>query len=120
MSLPSARSGIGHNLCFVGFCCFGFHGCEVSIVSKFYSDNKQQKFQDHKNGRQGIAACRASWAILDLYHIYLIFLMENKTVGRDIDTKKYSHCQLLKRILLVIMLGTDLHGNFFLLPQLIV
>lgn len=46
--------------------------------------------------------------------------MENKTVGSDIDTKKYSHCQLLKRILLVIMLGTDLRGNFFLLSQLIV
>ena len=102
------------------FLLFWLSWCEVSIVSKFYSGDKQPKFQDHKNGRQGIAACRASWAILDLYHIYLTFLMENKTVGRDIDTKKYLHCQLLKKILLVIMLGTDLHGNCFLLPQLIV
>ena len=30
------------------FCCFGFHGCEVSIVSKFYSGDKGKNPQNFK------------------------------------------------------------------------
>ena len=59
--------------------------------------------------------------------IALILLMEqflqsllyiaNKrlSIGKDIDTKKYYHWQLPKKLLIVIMLGTDLNGFFVFL-----
>ena len=61
--------------------------CQFQVL--FWRQRKEpSEIQNHKNGGQGMAACRPSWATLGLYNIDLIFLMENKTVGRVIDTKK--------------------------------
>lgn len=49
-------------LCFARLCCcFGFRESEASVVFEFYSGckrkNPDQNFQDHRTGRQEVAAC---------------------------------------------------------------